>query len=238
MILYDEEREKQEAENKAGGVPPEDAVDAAPPIVPFSRKKGRQRGLYGTRLSKQQRDLLLRCIREGGTFAAAAASIGRDRSTIERWRIYGREGRPGYARLYLDMEEARGYHLMRLHNFTAKKATEETADGRLALALLDRHDPEFRELRSARRQEASVEVVTAAGVQTDGAAGAKVATRVTYSLSWDDGSPVRFPGLHGVPLALPAGEPGGNGGRPKAIGRESVPHESADEDDADHDEIG
>jgi hypothetical protein len=236
VILYDEEREKREREEKDSGVPPED-LTAAEPLFE-RRRSGQTRGPYGARLSKSDRKLMIQALEGGCTLGAMAQLLGRAKSTIEDWRSKGAAGVPGYAALYRDMERAMGRSIHRLHVKTNTEAVKKEADGRLALALLDRRDPEFIAFRTARRAEGSVEVVAAAGVQSEGAAGAKVAARITYSLSWEDGSPVRFPGLHGAPLALPAVEPGGNGGRPKAVGSAVMRQESIEEDDLDRDEIG
>ena len=185
-----------------------EAIDA-PAMEPSSvRKRGMKRGIYGLRLGKKDRATLIAAIRGGATDTAAAQLIGRSRASIAGWRMLGAEGKPGYARLYYEMETARGHALTHLHLFANQKATEPSADGRLAVALLDRNDPEFRELRASRRTEVSTEIVAAAGVSAGGAA--SVGARVTYSLSWDDGAPIRVPGLVGAPL-FRAIEPGGNG---------------------------
>jgi hypothetical protein len=199
-------------------IPPEDLGHAAP-LNPSKRPPRRQRGPYGTRLSKMDRELFLQCLRAGGTLTAAAKFIGRSRTTVERWRSFGREGRPGYARLYYDTERAMGHCLMRLEAFAVKKATEATADGRLALALADRLDPQLIALRQSGRQNTAVQVVASAsssGEETKSTAAAQV---ITYRLSWDDGEPMDIPGITSKPAAIEArSEPfiptapgGGNG---------------------------
>jgi hypothetical protein len=205
-------------EGKEPAALPPGEVIAAAPLTPARRIKGQRRGAYGAQLSKIDRDTLINSIKGGATFTAAAKLIGRDKTTIERWRMKGAAGQRGYARLYYDMEVARGHSLVRLHLFTNQKAMAAGADGRLALALLDRHDPEFRELRSIRaRGEATAEVVVATGAVADGGV-AKAAARITYKLSWEDDSPVNFPGLQRreAPIEVSALQPGGNGGRPSA----------------------
>jgi hypothetical protein len=231
--FYDGEDDAPEIEPSSEAPPPEDQ-EAAAAIEPNKRPKGRTRGPYGTRLSPTDRKLFLDALRAGCSFAAAAMSIGRSRDTVERWRMLGRaamEGQKagkGYGLLYHDMEKARGHSLRRLHVITQVKAKD---DGRLALALLDRHDPDFRELREMRRAALSAEVVTgAAASSTEGAAGAQVAAKVTYTLTWDDGSPIGFPGL--FPNAAPAiaalVAPGGNGGN--GDGKRERPDDGEDDD--------
>ena len=156
---------------------------------------------------------MLETFKGGGTISAAAAAIGRHPDTIKRWREWGRAGKPGYVKLYQDIELAIGHTLRRLHFKVNFEATKETADGKLALALLDRLDPDFIKNRMPRHPEMSAEVVTGAATMIEGGAAAKAATKIAFKLTWDDGEPVRFPGLfseQAVP-ALAAVAPGGNG---------------------------
>lgn len=180
-------------------IPAADVEAAAPP----SRRLGQQRGAFGTRLSPKDRAQFMEALRQGATFGAAAMLIGRSRNTIERWRIRGRAGVKGYVKLYEDMEKAKGRSINRLHEIAHKAAAE---DGRLALALLDRLDPEFKSLREQKRPESSVEVVTQGGVLNSDGSMSKNMTRVRYHLSWDDGAPVKFPGI-GQPLLSGTLEP-------------------------------
>jgi len=200
-------------------IPPEDRVAALPSSL--VREPKHQRGLYGARLHKRDREILLEALRGGASIAAAAALIGRDRSTISRWRMLGAEGRPGYRKFYLDSEQALGHALRRLHNAANLAAS---TDGRLALALLDRLDPDFRALRAARRSGAASVVADFIAQPSDVSGQPGMAARVTYTLSWDDGTPLGLPGIPGTPFEML--KPGGNGN-----GNGSKPHPSRRDED-------
>jgi hypothetical protein len=210
-MIFDDEKEEPPAPDAEQLHAEKDAEAAQPPSLPqhkefaTHRKFTRHRGLYGARLSKLDRDRFLQALREGATLSAAAMLIGRSRATIESWRIKGAAGERGYALFYYHMEQAMGHTLKRWHNTVNIAALK---DPRLALSLLDRHDPDFRRLRAMNRAEMSTEIVAVAGTPAGGAAaGPAVAARMRYTLTWDDGEPVGFPGLaEPVPAlgALPA----------------------------------
>lgn len=203
------------------GAPP-DSPDSPPPEKPNAGGLRIAKKPYGPRLSRIDRALLLRTLEQTGSKSTAARRIGRDPDTLTEWLRLGRAGVRFYAQLTYDIERAMSAALHRLHAKVTVEALKDDVEpprpalppgspppppamsaaerarlgidrGKLALAYLDRIDPDLAEQRwRGRRPVLTGEI--AAGVE-NGGSGKKAAARVAFQLTWaEDGSDLDIPG--------------------------------------------